>query len=125
RPRRQLQLDADDRRADRRRDRRRARDRRAGDQRPAADVRRAALLTAVAVAALALPAAAWAHAALLRTVPEASRTINSAPPEVRLTYSEPIEPRFAIVSVTDAAGRQVTNGSPQRAPGSPQTLVTP
>jgi copper transport protein len=83
------------------------------------------VLTAVAAAALVLPAAAWAHAALLRTVPEASRTINSAPPEVRLTYSEPIEPRFAIVSVTDAAGRQVTNGPPDSAAGSPQTLVTP
>jgi copper transport protein len=88
-------------------------------------VRRAAVLTAVAAAALALPAAAWAHAALLRTVPEASRTINSPPPEVRLTYSEPIEPRFGIVSVTDAAGRQVTSGPPAAAPGSPQTLVTP
>ena len=62
---------------------------------------------------------------LLRTVPEASRTINAPPPEVRLTYSEPIEPRFAIVSVTDAAGRQVTSGQPASAPGSPQTLVTP
>ena len=63
---------------DRRRDRRRARDRRPRDERPAADVRRAAVLSAVAAAALALPAAAWAHAALLRTVPEASRTINVA-----------------------------------------------
>jgi copper transport protein len=80
---------------------------------------------AVAAAALALPAAAWAHAALLRTVPEASRTINAAPPEVQLTYSEPIEPRFAIVSVTDASGQQVTNGAPASAPGAPQTLVTP
>jgi copper transport protein len=72
-----------------------------------------------------MPAAAWAHAALLRTVPVASRTVNRAPPEVRLTYSEPIEPRFAIVSVTDAAGRQLTSGQPQRAPGSPQTLIMP
>jgi len=88
-------------------------------------VRRGAVLALVAAAALAAPAAAWAHAALLRTAPVASRTINTAPPAVRLTYSEPIEPRFAIVSVTDAAGRQLTSGSPQRAPGSPQTLVTP
>jgi copper transport protein len=88
-------------------------------------VRRSAVLGFVAAAALALPAAAWAHAALLRTVPVPSRTINAAPPAVRLTYSEPIEPRFAIVSVTDAAGRQLTSGPPQRAPGSPQTLVTP
>ena len=88
-------------------------------------MRRAAALALVAAAALAAPAAAWAHAALVRTVPEASRTVNTPPVEVRLTYSEPIEPRFAIVSVTDAAGRQVTSGSPQRAPGSPQTLLTP
>ncbi len=88
-------------------------------------MRRAWLLGLVAAAALALPAAAWAHAALLKTVPVASRTINQAPPEVRLTYSEPVEPRFAIVSVTDAEGQQVTSGKPEAAPGAPQTLVTP
>jgi methionine-rich copper-binding protein CopC len=43
-------------------------------------VKRAGLLALVAAAALALPAAAWAHAALLRTTPEPSRTINRAPP---------------------------------------------
>jgi copper transport protein len=88
-------------------------------------MRRLALLAVAAAAALALPAAAWAHAALLRTEPVASRTINTAPGEVRLTYSEPVEPRFAIVSVTAASGRQVTAGDPERAPGQPQTLVTP
>jgi copper transport protein len=88
-------------------------------------VRRAGLLALAAAAALALPASAWAHAALLRTDPVASRTIDAAPPEVRLTYSEPVEPRFAIVSVTDATGRQVTSGEPVAAPGSAQTVVTP
>ena len=87
-------------------------------------MRRVGVLALVATAALAMPTAAWAHAALLRTEPVASRTINTAPPAVRLTYTEPVEPRFAIVSVTDAAGRQLTSGSPERAPGSPQTLVT-
>jgi len=82
-------------------------------------------LVAAAAAALAVPAAAWAHAALLRTSPVASRTVNKPPSEVRLTYSEPIEPRFAIVSVTNAQGRQVTSGAPRGAPGQPQTLVTP
>ena len=87
-------------------------------------MRRAAVL-AVALAALALPASAWAHAALLRTTPSASGTVNVAPSQVTLAYSEPVEPRFAIVSVTNAAGRQVTSGEPRSAPGSPQTLVTP
>jgi copper transport protein len=88
-------------------------------------VRRGSLLVLVAAAALALPGTAWAHAALMHTEPVASRTVNTPPAEVRLTYSEPVEPRFAIVSVTDADGKQVTAGSPARAPGSPQTLVTP
>ena len=88
-------------------------------------MKRVALLVLAAAAALALPAAAWAHAALLRTDPVASRTINKAPTEVRLTYSEPVEPRFAIVSVTDAQGSQVTAGDPASVPGQPQTLVTP
>ena len=87
-------------------------------------MRRAALL-AVALVALALPASAWAHAALLRTTPSASGTVNVAPSQVTLAYSETNEPRFAIVSATNAAGRQVTSGEPRSAPGSPQTLVTP
>ena len=64
------------------------------------------------------------RAALLQTTPQASRTTNVAPTAVRLRYSEPVEPRFAIVSVTDASGRQVADGNPTAAPGSPQTLVT-
>src|SRR4029079_17237607 len=35
----------------------------------------------------------------------------------------PVEPRFAIVSVTDAAGRQQTDGPPHRSPSDPDTLV--
>jgi copper transport protein len=88
-------------------------------------MRRAVLLALLVVAALAMPATAWAHAALLRTVPSASKTVNEAPAEVSLTYSEPVEPRFAIVSVTDQTGRQVTAAAPEQAPGAPQTLVTP
>jgi copper transport protein len=76
-------------------------------------------------AALALPASAWAHAALLHTVPSASGVVNSPPPEVSLTYSEAVEPRFAIVSVTDAAGTQQASGPPRRSPANPDTLVVP
>jgi copper transport protein len=88
-------------------------------------VRRAGLIGAVAVSALALPATAWAHAALLRTVPQASGTVNTPPRQLALTYSEPVEPRFAIVSVTDAAGRQETAGPPHRSPSDADTIVIP
>ena len=86
--------------------------------------RNGALLVAV-VAALALPGAAWAHAALLRTVPVASATVNTPPRQVALTYDEAVEPRFAIVSVTNAAGHQETSGPPVRSPTDPDTLLVP
>ena len=88
-------------------------------------MRRAAAVALVAAAALALPAAAWAHAALLRTVPQASGTVNTPPRQVSLTYSEAVEPRFAIVSVTDAAGHQQTTGPPRRSPTDANTLLVP
>jgi copper transport protein len=88
-------------------------------------VRRGAVALAAVTAALALPAAAWAHAALLRTVPNASGTVNTPPKEVQLTFSEAVEPKFAIVSVTDAAANQQTAGSPTRSPTNPDTLVVP
>ncbi|HEX4681038.1 MAG TPA: copper resistance protein CopC [Gaiellaceae bacterium] len=88
-------------------------------------MRRAGLIAALALAALTLPGSAFAHAALLRTVPEASGTVNVAPRQVALTYSEAVEPRFAIVSVTDAAGRQQTAGPPRRSPTDADTLIVP
>ncbi len=72
-----------------------------------------------------LPAVAGAHAALLKTSPSASGTVNSSPADVALTYSEPVEPRFAIVSVTNADGENVTTGRPARSTSNPNQLVTP
>jgi copper transport protein len=86
---------------------------------------RTTLLVVAAACALALPSAAFAHAVLLHTVPQASGTVNVPPRRLELTYSEAVEPRFAIVSVTDAAGRQQTAGPPRRSPGDPDTLLVP
>jgi copper transport protein len=88
-------------------------------------VKRPGLIAAVAVAALALPAAASAHAVLVKTVPQASGTVNTPPKQLALTFSEAVEPRFAIVSVTDAAGRQQTAGPPHRSQVNPDTLLVP
>ena len=87
--------------------------------------RSAALAAAVAAAALALPASAFAHAALLHTVPVAGTTVDRSPAQIALTYDEAVEPRFAIVSVTNAAGRQKSAGSPRRSPSNPDTLLVP
>jgi copper transport protein len=86
---------------------------------------RGALLVLAAAAALTLPAAAWAHAVLVRTSPQASVVVNRPPPVVLLKYSEAVEPRFAVVSVTDAAGNQQRAGAPRRSATDPTTLVVP
>ena len=77
------------------------------------------------VACLALPAAARAHAYLVKTVPAASQELNGSPADIQLTYDEPVEPRFAIISVTDAQGHQETSGPVRRSAANPDTLIAP
>ena len=86
---------------------------------------RALVVAGVAAAALAVPAAARAHAALLKTFPEASALLDTQPGAVALTFDEVVEPRFAIVSVTDAAGHAQTSGAPRRSAADPYTLEVP
>jgi copper transport protein len=83
------------------------------------------VLYAAVVVALAIPASAAAHAYLVRTSPSASSEVDTPPTQVSLTFDEAVEPRFAIISVTDAGGHQVTSGSPRRSPTDPDTLVVP
>ncbi|MGZ4371496.1 MAG: copper resistance CopC family protein, partial [Gaiellaceae bacterium] len=86
---------------------------------------RIALVIVAVAGALALPAAAWAHAVLEHTTPVPSSVVNRTPPLVLLTYSEVVEPRFAIVSVTNEAGRQQIAGPPRRSAADPKTLAVP
>ena len=83
----------------------------------------------VALAALAvwlvLPSGASAHAYLVKTVPAASVVLDAPPPNIQLTYDEAVEPRLAIISVTDADGHQETTGPVHRSPANPDTLVVP
>ena len=89
-------------------------------------MRRTATLASLAVAALlAVPAAASAHAYLIRTQPVASGVLNSPPQQVALTFDEAVEPKFAIISVTDANGTQQTTAPVSRDPANPDTLTVP
>ncbi|MDE3190662.1 MAG: copper resistance protein CopC [Acidobacteriota bacterium] len=92
---------------------------------PARPVRGALVIAAVVSAFLAAPAAAWAHAALLRTFPAASAQVDTPPAQLRLVYDEAVEPRFAVVSVTDAAGRQQVDGAVRRSGADPYALEVP
>ena len=42
-----------------------------------------------------------------------------------MTYDEAVEPRFAIISVTNAAGQQETTAAVSRSPANPDTLLVP
>jgi copper transport protein len=86
---------------------------------------RIALVLVAVATAFALPATAWAHAVLVRTSPLPSTIVNNPPPVVLLKYSEAVEPRFAIVSVTDANGKQKIGNPPRRSAADPTTLVVP
>jgi len=82
-------------------------------------------LAAGAAVALAVPAVASAHAYLTHTAPAASTVLNRPPPQLALTYDEAVEPRFMVVSVTDAAGHQETSGRPFRSTSNADTIITP
>lgn len=88
-------------------------------------VRRCVIAVAAVAVIVVLPSAASAHAYLVRTEPAASGVLESPPATVQLTYDEAVEPRFAIISVTDAAGHQVTSGPVQRSTANADTLVVP
>ena len=88
-------------------------------------MRRALVAGAVVAVALVAPAAAWSHAALLRTVPAASVVVNTPPKVASLVFSEAVEPRFAIVSVTDAGAQQLAAGPAHRSATNPDQLDVP
>jgi methionine-rich copper-binding protein CopC len=62
---------------------------------------------AALLAALAWPAGALAHAFLDRAVPAVGGKVHGKPAEVRLRFSQPLEPAFSTVRVFDAGGKQV------------------
>jgi copper transport protein len=87
--------------------------------------RRGLLLAVAGAGALAVPAAASAHAYLVRTVPAQNQLLKHAPARVALTFDEAVEPRFATISVTDAKGTELTSAAVTRSPSNPDTLLVP
>jgi len=65
------------------------------------------VLAAALLAALALPAGAQAHAFLDHAVPAVGGKVHGQPAEVRLQFSQPLEPAFSTVRVLDRNGRQI------------------
>jgi methionine-rich copper-binding protein CopC len=68
------------------------------------------VLAASAALVLSGTMAAFAHAHLVRATPAAGGTVQAAPSEVTLRFSEKLEPKFSSVLVRDSAGKQVDKG---------------
>jgi len=67
------------------------------------------LLGLVATFLLWLAQSVYAHANLLRAVPEPSAVLQQPPARVSLRFSERIAPDFSAIQVLDAQGRRVDN----------------
>jgi copper transport protein len=89
--------------------RRGTRPRRAGAWRRCAPVA-ASVIAALAVVALLLPAAAFAHARLEGTEPPEGAVVKKEPAAVIFEFDEPVEGNFGSVRVYNAAGERVDKG---------------
>ena len=83
------------------------------------------VITVIALmSAVSLAGGALAHAFLEQASPRVGSKIAVAPAEVRLSFSEPVEPAFSTIAVTGPAGL-VRSGPPRTAVGDRRTLVAP
>ncbi len=78
------------------------------------------LLAAILVAGLGGPA--FAHAFLQHASPAAGDTLASAPKEITLPFTKPLELSLSGASLTDASGRDMSTG-PAMVKGSSITLT--
>jgi hypothetical protein len=56
---------------------------------------------------LALPSHSWAHAFLDHADPKVGGTITRSPAEIKIWFTQELEPAFSKLEVQDAQGREV------------------
>jgi copper transport protein len=69
------------------------------------------------------PQVASSHAVLLRADPPSGRTLDQLPSQVRLLFSEPIDPSFSRLYVLDALGERVDLGDGRVDPDDDHWLI--
>jgi len=79
------------------------------------------LLVAGAVLCAGAPGA-FAHAFLDRAQPAVGSTVRQPPAEVRIWFTEAVEPAFSTIAVLDAQGQHVEKGKATLDPGN-RTLL--
>jgi copper resistance protein C len=82
------------------------------------------LRVATSLAFVLASSAAFAHAQLQKATPAVGGTVASAS-EIRLEFSEGVEPRFSGVTLTAADGATVSLGAARVEPGHQEVLIVP
>lgn len=67
---------------------------------------------------------AYAHPQLQSTEPAAG-VATASPKEIRITFSEPVIPRFSGIELKDQSGKLITTGKSETAPANRKILVVP
>lgn len=65
---------------------------------------------------------ALSHALLQEANPPVGGVVSASPSEIRLKFSESVEPRFSTISLMTKAGKPVALGKPETAPGDQSVL---
>ncbi|MGF6779386.1 copper homeostasis periplasmic binding protein CopC [Paraburkholderia sp. GAS334] len=77
---------------------------------------------ALAALALLFAQVAHAHAFPKLQTPAAGATVDSAPHEVSIEFSEALEPAFSSITVTDSKGKPVADGKSAVDAGDPKRM---
>ena len=63
---------------------------------------------------VALQSHAWAHALLYYSVPKVGGTVTNAPSEIKICFTEPLEPHGSTIQVRDTRNKQVDKKDSRR-----------
>ncbi len=86
-------------------------------------MRKIPLIAATVVLALAAAGHAEAHARLKAAIPAVGATVSAAPQQLRLKFSEAVEAKSAVVTVTTDAGASVGPAKVTADPADPAAIV--
>jgi methionine-rich copper-binding protein CopC len=81
------------------------------------------LRLAASLAFVAAASAALAHAQLQKAEPAVGGTVTASPKEIRLKFSEGVEPRFSTIALADDKGAAEPLGKPSLDPADNSVLV--
>jgi copper resistance protein C len=86
-------------------------------------MRRIFFLALLACASAVMATKARAHAHLERAVPPVGGMVTTSPGEIRLTFSEAVEPALTGIVIADPVGKKVTTGRPVGDPDKAEVVV--